>query len=123
MKAGLIQKFHSEDSKEEDGDEQAGKKVEYTNVVKLTTETYNDTIKNNKYVFIEYYSPTCGHCVQFAPEYEALATKLQGEDSKYIIAAVDLEEHAEVGEWTNVNGYPTLRFYINGIEVDYNGPR
>ena len=34
-----------------------------------------------------------------------------------------MQAQAEIGEWTSVNGYPTLRFYINGLEVDYSGPR
>jgi hypothetical protein len=29
----------------------------------------------------------------------------------------------EVGEWVEVQGYPTLKFYINGKAIDYNGDR
>lgn len=84
MKAGKIEKIHSSEKKE------GGDKVEYQNVVKLTAETYNDTIKNNQKVFIEYYSPGCGHCIAFAPEYEKLATQLKEQNSDIVIAAVDM---------------------------------
>jgi len=56
----------------------------------LNNENYKSTLENNKFVFVEYYSATCGHCVRFAPEYEELATKLKAENSEFVIAGVDL---------------------------------
>lgn len=72
---------------------------------------------------MEYYSPSCGHCVRFAPEYDQLALKVKEEGLNIVIAAVDLVTEKAVGEWVDVNGYPTLRLYINGNEVEYNGAR
>ena len=43
--------------------------------------------------------------------------------SNIVIAAVDLVTEKAVGEWVDVNGYPTLRLYLNGNEVEYNGAR
>lgn len=108
VNAGKIEQFHGGDKAEESN------KIEYKNVVQLTTETYNDTIKNNKYVFIEYYSPNCGHCVKFAPEYEKLATQLKEANSEFVIAAVDMATQEEVANWIDINGYPSLRFFVNG---------
>ncbi len=93
------------------------------NVVKLTNETYHETLRNNKYVFVEYYSSTCGHCVKFAPDYEQLATKLKAENSQFLIAAVDLSQEEALQEQVGVSGFPTFRFYLAGQELDYNGPR
>lgn len=115
--AGKIEQFHGKDK------EAAPEKIEYQNVLKLTAENYNDTIKNNKQVFIEYYSSGCGHCIAFAPEYEKLATHLKEQNSDIVIAAVNMNEEEEVANWVNVNGYPTLRFYFNGVELEYNEDR
>lgn len=90
---------------------------------KLNAETYNSTLQNNKYVFVEYYSPNCGHCVSFAPEYEKLAAKVKENGLDYVIAAVDLVTDKEIGDWVEVQGYPTLRFFINGKAIDYSGER
>ncbi len=60
------------------------------NVLKLTAENYNQTLADNRYVFVEYYSPNCGHCVRFAPEYEKLATKVKEEGLGFVVAAADL---------------------------------
>lgn len=97
--------------------------MKYVNVLKLTAETYNATIKDNKFVFVEYYSPNCGHCVRFAPEYEKLATKVKEDGLGFVIAAVDLVTEKEVSEWVEIQGYPTLRFFINGKAIDYSGER
>lgn len=88
-------------------------------MLKLTADTYNQTLKDNKYVFIEYYSPNCGHCVRFAPEYEKLATKVKEESLGFVVAAVDLVSESKVGEWVQVQGYPTLRLIVNGKAIDY----
>ena len=92
-------------------------------MVKLTEENYNQTLEDSKYIFVEYYSNTCGHCVSFAPEYEKLATQLKGDKSEYVIAAVDLSVEEEVTKWVTVQGYPTLKFFVKGVELDYSGNR
>jgi thiol-disulfide isomerase/thioredoxin len=66
------------------------KEVKYVNVLKLTAENYNQTLADNRVVFVEYYSPNCGHCVRFAPEYEKLATKVKEEGLGFVVAAADL---------------------------------
>ena len=122
VEAGKIERFH-DDSKEKEAKEQSQKKIEYKAVKQLTEDTYNETLSSNDYVFVEYYSPSCGHCVQFAPEYEKLAENLTAENSKYVIAAVDMAKEQAIGQWVSINGYPTLRFYIKGDEFDYEGQR
>ena len=81
----------------------------------LTSETYNSTLSENDHVLIEYYSPTCGHCVNLAPEYEKLATELKNSESSYVIAAVNMKDQQAIGDWVSINGFPTIRFYIKGL--------
>lgn len=40
-----------------------------------------------------------------------------------MIAAVDLVTDKEIGDWVDVQGYPTLRFFINGKAIEYSGER
>lgn len=93
MKEGKVEKHIDHEKAEEK------KEIKYVNVNKLNAQTYNETLSNNKYVFVEYYSPNCGHCVNFAPEYEKLAAKVKEEGLEYVIAAVDLVTEKEVGDW------------------------
>lgn len=61
-------------------------------MVKLTNETHNSTIENNKIVLVEYYSKNCGHCIKFAKEYEELATEVKEAGLEFVIAGVDMTE-------------------------------
>lgn len=66
---------------------------------------------------MEFYAPWCGHCQRLTPEYEKAAKALKGIAN---IAAVDATKE---NTGVSVQGYPTLRFYNDGKETDYNGGR
>jgi len=83
-------------------------------VVKLNSETFNKTISENDFVFVEFYIPTCGHCVRYAPEYEKVGTYFKNEDSKVIIAAVDSSDEREIADRYGVEAYPTFKVFIKG---------
>jgi thiol-disulfide isomerase/thioredoxin len=82
-KADKLERFI--DSKRDSG-------INYKNVVKLDSATFNNTISENDFVFVEFYSPNCGHCVRFAPEYEKVAKHFKNAESKVVIAAVDASD-------------------------------
>lgn len=52
---------------------------------------------------MKFYSPSCGHCIRFAPEYDKLAAKVKEEGGAYVIAAVDMNAHGEtIGSWVDI---------------------
>jgi hypothetical protein len=67
-------------------------RMRYNNVIRLVDETYEQTLRENMYVLIKYYSPSSEESVAFAAEYERLATKVKEEGLDFIIASVDLDE-------------------------------
>lgn len=65
----------------------------------------------------------CGHCKQFAPEYEKIAQTLKENDPPIPVAKVDATAASGLGSRFDVSGYPTIKILKNGEPVDYDGER
>lgn len=65
----------------------------------------------------------CGHCKQFAPEYEKVAQALKESEPPVPVAKVDATVATELASRFDVSGYPTIKILKNGEPVDYDGER
>ncbi len=65
----------------------------------------------------------CGHCKQFAPEYEKIAQTLKENDPLIHVAKVDATKASALGSRFEVSGYPTIKILKKGEPVDYDGDR
>ncbi|KAL0436435.1 UNVERIFIED_CONTAM: protein disulfide isomerase-like 1-4 [Sesamum radiatum] len=90
-------------------------------VVVLTGGNFSDFVDENKYVMVEFYAPWCVHCKALAPEYAEAATELKGENVK--LAKVDVSEENDLAEQYEVQGYPTVYFFVDGEHKPYSGHR
>lgn len=97
--------------------------VDEKDVVVLKESNFSDFIANNRYVMVEFYAPWCGHCLALAPEYAAAATALKDEEDKVVLAKVDATEESELAQKYEVQGYPTVYFFVDGIHKPYTGQR
>ncbi|KKA27181.1 hypothetical protein TD95_005158 [Thielaviopsis punctulata] len=93
-----------------------------SDVVSLTTDSFNDFIKSNDLVLAEFFAPWCGHCKALAPEYEVAATELK--DKGIRLAKVDCTEETSLCSSFGVEGYPTLKVF-RGLDniTPYTGQR
>jgi protein disulfide-isomerase A1 len=58
-----------------------------------------------------------------APSYAQLAQKMNAKEDGIPIAEVDATEQPELAEKFGVEGYPSLKFFVDGQPIDYNGER
>jgi protein disulfide-isomerase A1 len=96
---------------------------EEEDVIVLKHHNFEEAIKQFEYLLVEFYAPWCGHCKKLAPEYAAAAKILKGTDPAVPLAKVDASEHQELANKYQVQGYPTLKFFVKGEPIDFNGGR
>ncbi|XP_062015162.1 protein disulfide isomerase-like 1-4 [Rosa rugosa] len=107
----------------DEGDQEAYKEpeVDEKDVVVLKGANFSETIKKNRFVLVEFYAPWCGHCQALAPEYAAAATELKGGD--VVLAKIDATEENELSQEYDVQGFPTIFFFSDGVHKPYTGQR
>ncbi|XP_023648626.2 protein disulfide-isomerase A4 [Paramormyrops kingsleyae] len=110
-----------DDDDEEDDDDTEVK--EENGVLILTDKNFDTFIQGKDTVLVEFYAPWCGHCKQFAPEYEKIAQTLKENEPPISVAKVDATKENALGSRFDVSGYPTIKILKNGEPVDYDGDR
>ena len=97
--------------------------VDESHVLSLTMDTFDEAVKNNKYLLVKFVAPWCGHCKSLTPTYAAAAKELAAAGSEIKLASVDSTIEKDLAQKFDVKGYPTLKFFNEGVASDYNGGR
>ncbi|XP_053195661.1 protein disulfide-isomerase A2 [Scomber japonicus] len=120
----------SEESEEDTEDAPKKEKTteieEEKDVMVLHSVNFDRALSENQYLLVEFYAPWCGHCKQLEPVYAEAAGKLKEEGSAIRLAKVNAIEDKEMSEEFNVEGFPSLKLFVNGDRkepIDYTGKR
>jgi protein disulfide isomerase len=89
-------------------------------VLTLTTKIWDQHLKDNKQTLVEFYAPWCGHCKKLAPEFERAAVELKG---TVALGKVDATEEKDLASKYNIKGFPTLVWFEDAKETEYDGGR
>jgi len=94
-----------------------------SSVILLDKNSFEKEVLQSKDIWlIEFFAPWCGHCKNFAPEYEKAARALKG---IFKIGAVDADKEKELAAKYGIQGFPTVKFFgITKTNIqDYNSAR
>ena len=81
----------------------------------LTDANFDETIKSDKPVLVDFWAEWCGPCKMIGPAVEELATDYEG---KAVVGKLNVDENPEVTARYGVRNIPTLLVFKNGSIVD-----
>jgi len=81
--------------------------------IELTQSNFEDTIKNNDVIIIDFWAEWCGPCKSFAPTYEEVSNKYED----VVFAKVNTEQEQALGGHFNIRSIPTLMIFREQIII------
>eukprot|EP01029_Cantina_marsupialis_P012791 TRINITY_DN2827_c0_g1_i1.p1 TRINITY_DN2827_c0_g1~~TRINITY_DN2827_c0_g1_i1.p1 ORF type:complete len:451 (+),score=165.42 TRINITY_DN2827_c0_g1_i1:37-1353(+) len=81
-----------------------------------------EVIKSSSVYLVEFYAEWCGHCKALAPQWKKAANALNGIVKVGAMDAAD-ETNAAIAQKYQIQGFPTIKIFVNGKPIDYQGSR
>ena len=83
-------------------------------VRELTSDEYDDVVRDNRFVVVKYWAAWCPPCRAFTPIFE----KVSAERPDIVFASVDVDRETIVSARNNVASIPTVIMYRDGEQVN-----
>jgi len=83
--------------------------------IHITDSNFNEIVKKNSIVLVDFWAPWCGPCIALAPTIEELAGQYAG---KVLVAKLNVDENPNTTQCFQVFSVPTMLMMKDGREVD-----
>ena len=93
----------------------SGQKSVPNSPVKLTSANFDETLRNNENVVVDFWAEWCMPCKMIAPSIEELAKEYAG---KVVFGKLNTDESPTIASRYGISAIPTLIFFKNGKPVD-----
>lgn len=80
----------------------------------MNKNQFEEMIRGEKPVLVDYWAPWCGYCRRIGPAYEKLSDSYA---ESLIAAKVNIDEEALLAEQEEIEVIPTLVMYKNGEAI------
>jgi protein disulfide-isomerase-like protein len=89
----------------------------------LTEASFDSSVRQYPYAFVEFYAPWCGHCKSLEPEWNKLAKSASA--YSVLVAKVDAIAEDKLAQSHSVQSFPTLKLFKGDpdVFVTYSGAR
>ena len=76
----------------------------------LTAENFENTVKDNEIVLVDFWADWCGPCKRFAPIYDEASTRYED----VVFAKVDTEDARDLAAALEIQSIPTIMGFKQG---------
>lgn len=83
------------------------------NILHLTSSNFDEALKENRPVLVDFWATWCGPCQMLAPIVEEVAA----ENDAIIVAKLDVDKAEDIAARYGVMSIPTLIMFKNGEQV------
>lgn len=103
-------------------DEHEGEPLEGEGPVDLDEETFEEAVKGNDIVLVNFHAPWCPWCQRLAPTWDAVAKKAHADPpevgkGRVRIAQVDCTQHVQLCKEQHVHAFPSIRVFREGSDL------
>mmetsp|Transcript_22400 Transcript_22400/g.22090 ORF Transcript_22400/g.22090 Transcript_22400/m.22090 type:complete len:337 (-) Transcript_22400:417-1427(-) len=95
--------------------------TEENDVWVLNESNFQEALDIQPDLLVEFYAPWCGNCKKLAPEYAKAAKVLKAKTPSVRIAKVDGTRNSNLASQYGVDGYPSLKYFVNKNATEYSG--
>jgi len=84
-------------------------------VVEMNSEAFEQALKSDKPVMIDFWASWCGPCMSLSPTIDKIASD---NDGRIIVGKVNVDNDSKLAQDYGIRGIPALLFFKGGELID-----